>query len=218
MKLHNAPVTRRRALGLIGGAVSAAAAVGTSAAPQRRDVQAAGGEAGEFLLRGGHVLTIDDGLGELRRGDVHIRQGLIAAVAEQIDAPRATAIDATGMIVMPGFIDTHWHMWNSVWRGMANDASEYFRLQRLATHYTPEDHYTAVLYAGCEAISAGFTTCHNWAHGVRSYADVEAEMRALSVLGLRARMGYMGVIAGTPTSADDLRRGWRGSLPTGRAG
>jgi 5-methylthioadenosine/S-adenosylhomocysteine deaminase len=207
-------LTRRDALGMLGATVAA----GSLAVPAMTMAQnatrssgpAAAAQSDEYLLRGGHVLTLDATLGELSRGDVHIRRGAIMAVAERIDAPTATLIDATGMIVMPGFVETHWHMWNSIWRGMADDATDYFRLQSLSAHYTTQDHYTSVLYAAMEAINAGFTTCHNWAHGVRSFADVEAEMRALVDAGVRARMGYVGVTAAGPTSAEDLRRalGW----------
>lgn len=149
---------------------------------------------------------MDRTIGDLPQGDVHIVDGAIVAVAPRIQPPGATVIDARGMIVLPGFVDTHFHMWNTVWRGMVNDATEYFGAQSLAQHYTVADHYTAVLYAGAEALSAGFTTTHNWAHGVRNYLDVEAEMRALTALGIRARQGYVGVIGGKATSADDLRR------------
>lgn len=159
----------------------------------------------QFLIRGGHTLTFDSSLGDFPKGDVLIRGGEIAAVGAKIDAGKAVVIDAANCIVLPGFVETHWHMWNSIWRGMLADASAYFGANSLAEHYTAEDHYTAVLYAACEAMSAGITTCHNWAHGVRNAADVEAEMRALRDSGLRARMGYMGVLRSGPTPAADLR-------------
>jgi hypothetical protein len=64
---------------------------------------------GEFVIRGAHVLTIYAGMGDFARGDIHVRDGAIVAVAEEINAPAASSIDARGMICMPGFIDTHWH-------------------------------------------------------------------------------------------------------------
>src|SRR4029450_13059365 len=72
---------------------------------------------GEFVVRGATVLTMDPTVGDLARGDVHVRDGVIVAIAQQIET-RASAIDGRGMICMPGFIDTHWHLWTSVCRQM----------------------------------------------------------------------------------------------------
>ena len=59
----------------------------------------------EYLIRGGYVFTMDEDAGDLAVGDVHVRDGTIVAVAPSLSAPNAEAIDATGMIVMPGFVD-----------------------------------------------------------------------------------------------------------------
>src|SRR5690349_9776347 len=66
---------------------------------------------GEFIVRGGHVLTMDPSLGDLPAGDVHVRDGAIVAVGAGITAPAAQELDGRGMIVLPGFVDTHWHLW-----------------------------------------------------------------------------------------------------------
>ncbi len=61
----------------------------------------------DVILRGGRVV---DGTGSpWVRADVAIRGDTIAAVAAGIDAPAALVIDATGMVVSPGFIDIHTH-------------------------------------------------------------------------------------------------------------
>src|SRR5471030_2091177 len=67
---------------------------GGTALPQR----------GNFLVRGGQVLTMDDTLGDLAKGDVHVREGAIVGVGENLSAPGAEIIDANAMIVMPGFV------------------------------------------------------------------------------------------------------------------
>jgi cytosine/adenosine deaminase-related metal-dependent hydrolase len=204
----NVCLTRRQAL----GSFAAATALASIGLPVRSGAQSVGGAAGarlaasdHFLIRGGHTLTFEPSIGDLPSGDVLIRGGEIVTVAEQLDVGDADVIDASDCIVMPGFVETHWHMWNSIWRGLVADASAYFRMGSLAEHYTTEDHYTSVLYAACDAINAGITTCHNWAHGIRHGADVEAEMRALRDSGMRARMGYMGVLDGSAITSDDLR-------------
>ena len=71
---------------------------------------------GEFVIRGATVLTMDPALGDLASGDVHVRDGAIVAVAPRIDAANAQVIEGRGMICMPGFVDTHWHLWTSLFR------------------------------------------------------------------------------------------------------
>jgi cytosine/adenosine deaminase-related metal-dependent hydrolase len=163
---------------------------------------------GEYLIQGAYVLSVDGAVGDLREGDIHVRDGVIVAVAPHIDAPAAELIDGRLCIAMPGFVDVHWHMWNSIWRGLAHDAVQYFGLHRLATSYTAQDHYDAVRYAALEAVNAGITTCHNWAHALRDADDAEAEMQALVDAGIRARFGQGDSfpIVQRALSPDDLRR------------
>lgn len=145
---------------------------------------------GAYLIRGARILTVDPELGDLARGDVLVRDGTIVAVADQLPVEDAEVIDAEGMILMPGFVETHWHMWNSIWRGLSHDAAGYFALHRLATSYTPDDHYAALRYAATEAINAGVTTCHNWSNALRNADDALAQAQALADSGIRARFGY----------------------------
>lgn len=143
-----------------------------------------------FLIKGGCVLTMDPALGHLPRGDVRIRDGRIVEVSADLAEAGEAVVDAQGKIVMPGFVEVHWHMWNSLWRGLAHEATGYFALHRLAASYTPEDHYIAVRYAALEAINAGITTCHDWANALADQADAMAHCRALVDSGIRARFGY----------------------------
>src|SRR5437588_5286618 len=105
-----------------------AAALGTAALlPRRLLAQQAAHTAGapgaplpargELLIRGATVLTMDPAMPDLAAGDVHVRDGAIVAVAQRIDAPSAQVIDGGGMIVIPGFVDTHFHLWNALFRG-----------------------------------------------------------------------------------------------------
>lgn len=161
----------------------------------------------EILLQGGYVLSMDSEIGDLTSGDVLIRDGQIIEVGASIDAPQAQVIDATDMVIMPGFVETHWHMWESSWRGMANDAAEYFYYsQVLAPHYTPEDFHAAVKYAALEAINAGITTVHNWPEVQNDFENVQAEMQALVESGLRTKMGYLAIIEGEMTEEPQLSR------------
>lgn len=149
---------------------------------------------GEYVIRGAIVLTMDAKLGDFERGDVHLRDGAIIAVGSSLAAPGAAVIDGGGMICMPGFVDTHWHLWTSALRPLMRidvAALGYFPVSnRLGQHYTPEDSYRSVRLGLAEALSAGATTVHNWAHNVRSPQHADAELRAMRDMGLRGRFAY----------------------------
>ena len=154
---------------------------------------------GEFVVRGANVLTMDASLGELPSGDVHVRNGAIVAVGVNVPALGVEAIDGRGTICMPGFIDTHWHLWTSLFRPVVRQddpARGYFPVTaRLGPHMTPEDSYRSVRLGIAEAFSAGITTTQNWAHNVISSAHADAELRAMRDMGIRGRFAY-----GTPQS------------------
>ena len=73
------------------------------------------------LITGGTVVSLDPAVGELERGDVLVEDGVIVAVAGRIDAPDAEVIDAADRIVLPGFVDTHRHTWQTAFRGVGAD-------------------------------------------------------------------------------------------------
>ena len=75
------------------------------------------------LVRGGHVLTMDPAHGDIHCGDVLVEGERIVAVGTSIDAEDAEILDASGCIVIPGFIDSHRHTWETVIRGIAPDVS-----------------------------------------------------------------------------------------------
>ena len=74
----------------------------------------------ELLIRNAYVLTMD-AAGDLAGADVHVRDGAIAAVGRDLSAPGAQIIDGAGMLVLPGFVETHWHVWTSLLRSLAGD-------------------------------------------------------------------------------------------------
>src|ERR1700761_5970895 len=151
-----------------------------------------------LLIRGGYVLTMDSA-GDLPGGDVHLRDGVIRQVGWNLDAPGAEVIDAAGKIVAPGLVDTHWHMWNTLLRGMSDgrptadgpDGGGYFATcVGIGRHFLPGDTYAGTRLAAAEAVDAGITTVHDWAHNIRGLDWAEAGLRALGESGLRARFSY----------------------------
>src|SRR5262249_59170411 len=94
------------------------------AQPRRGDAAATRLPArGEFTITNALVMTMDGGLGDIEGGAVHVRNGEIVAVGKDVKGG-GQKIDGTGMIVMPGLIDTHWHMWNTLFRSFSRHKPE----------------------------------------------------------------------------------------------
>jgi 5-methylthioadenosine/S-adenosylhomocysteine deaminase len=188
---------RRRDLFKLGGGAAAAAGIARAAPALGQPAgtpPATAAANSEYVIRGGHVLTMEPGVDDLPGGDVHVRDGTIVAVGPNVDAPRAEVIDGADRIVMPGFVDTHWHLWNTFLRGMihADDPIEgYFPLtSRVGPYCTPQDAYESVRLSIAEAYRSGITTVHDWAHNIRTPQHADAELQALKDMGVRARFSY----------------------------
>jgi cytosine/adenosine deaminase-related metal-dependent hydrolase len=145
------------------------------------------------LIRGGTILTMDPDLGDLPRGDVLIEDGAIAAVQPIISAD-AEVIDADGFIVIPGFVDTHRHTWQTALRGCAPNATFDDRfidvLERYAPVYEPDDVYASNLAGALECLNAGITTLVDWSHINNTPEHADAAIRGLQEAGIRARYAY----------------------------
>ncbi len=186
--------------GLLKGATALAALAAAPGTLSAQPARPAKGPAaplpprGEFIIRGANVLTMDPKLGDFAIGDVHVREGAIVAVGPKLAAPKAQVIAGRGMICMPGFIDTHWHLWTSLFRPFVRAdvaAVGYFPVSnRLGQLMAPDDSYRSVMLGTAEALSAGVTTVHNWAHNVRSPEHADAELSAMRDTGIRGRFAY----------------------------
>ena len=216
-------ITRRDVVGLFGASaiVGAPLAAHSTVHTQTADHSVAPrSDRGNYLIRGGATLTVDPLLGTLPRADILIRNGVIEKVAARITIDSSVeVIDAKDMIVMPGLIDTHCHLWETVGRSFLTDDADYFKAKlTTATHYTPEDFYNSVILGLVEQVSCGVTTVHNWSHNALSPATVDAELRAHRDSLLRSRYSYGPNIAKGPTDTsldyadiDRVRRQWFGS-------
>src|SRR3989337_434056 len=115
------------------------------------------------LLRGGCVLTL--GRVNLAEADVLIDGDKIVEVGSGLRARDAELVDATDTIVMPGFVDTHRHVWKSLFRNIGESGSGGETPVSAAVyghHYQPEDVYAATLIGLLGAIEAGITTVVDW--------------------------------------------------------
>ncbi len=166
----------------------------------------------ELLIRGAYLLTMDPDLGEIARGDVHIRDGVIVAVGGSLPDVGCAVLEAAGHILLPGFVDSHWHLWNSVLRGLIDYTPErgYFPVKHaLGPLFRPGDTYRSTRMALAEALAGGITTVHDWDHNVRSPEDAAASLRGHVDSGLRVRFGYGnpdGLAADVLMDLDDVAR------------
>lgn len=155
-----------------------------------------------IVIRNAYVMTMEATTSDLKDADVHVKDGIIVAVGQKLNAPGATAIAGAGMIVLPGLIETHWHMWNTLLRSMSGEkpALGYFRTTAaLGQKYEPGDMYQGTRLAAAEAINSGITFVHDWCHNIRGPQYVEENLRALRESGLRARFSY-GAAQGMPNT------------------
>ena len=172
---------------------------------------------GEFLIRNAYVITMD-AAGDLIGADVHVKDGAIVAAGNGIQVgPAVEILDGTGRIVLPGLIDTHWHMWNTMLRSMAGDSQEkgYFAMSPgIGREYTPADMYQGTRLAAAEAIHGGITFVHDWSHNMRSAQHADENLRALREAGIRGRFSYGTAQGAPPTEMMNipdvarLRTGW----------
>ncbi len=149
------------------------------------------------LIRGGTILSMDPQVGDLPVGDVLIDGSKILEIGPNLSDAAGEVIDASGMIVMPGFVDTHRHIWEGVLRNIGTDVplegrTSYisFVLHKLAPAFRPEDAYVGNLVSALGAIDAGITTLLDWSHIQGSPAHTDAVVEALYHSGMRAVFAY----------------------------
>ena len=152
---------------------------------------------GRTLIRGGTVLSLDADVGDFATGDVLVEGDRILAVGPALSNGEVEMIDATDMIVMPGFVDSHRHIWEGLLRNIGTDVplegrTSYisFVLHKLAPAFRPEDAYVGNLVSALGAIDAGITTLLDWSHIQGSPAHTDAVIQALNDSGLRAVFAY----------------------------
>jgi len=168
------------------------------------------------LIRGGTVLSMDGTVGDLPVGDVLVDGDTITAVAAGIDGDvDAEVIDATGFIVIPGFIDTHRHTWETAIRGVAPNATldDYFVevLDTFAPVYRPDDVYSSNFAGALECVNAGITTLVDWSHINNTPEHPDAGIKGLQESGIRSQYAY----GSANTSLNDYWNQSKIAIPNG---
>jgi len=165
-----------------------------------------------LLIKGGTVVTLDGPRGEGRKADVLVVGRHIAAIEDSLPAEGTQLLDATDMLVLPGFVDTHRHTWQTVFRGIAADWSlaQYAQGMHgtLKPHYAPSDIYIGNLLGRVEALHSGITTMLDWSHGITSPEHADAAAQALLDAPGRSVFAYAGGLGfpGDAPIADELTR------------
>jgi 5-methylthioadenosine/S-adenosylhomocysteine deaminase len=227
----------RRGFLKAGAAAGAAAATGLFAsvakADDEREPEDSGRHGRRILIRGGAVMSMDPKVGDFAQADVLIEGKKIVAVGPSLHAGGASVIDARGRIVMPGFIDTHHHQFETALRSfladgiLINDGSNspsagqtYFEyiLLKFAPVYRPQDVYINELFGGLSQLDDGVTTVHDVSQIHHSPQHSDAAIQALFDTGRRAAFGFFesagAAILGSnpgnkyPTDAPRIKNQW----------
>lgn len=166
-----------------------------------------------YLIKDAEILTMDKALGHLPIASILIENGLIKKIGTNISAPPGTkVIDGKNAVVMPGLIDSHWHLWTSVMRSMPGYTVDqgyfpmsvkYSRLMSIA------DMKTISKYSLAEAINSGITALSDFNHNTRSYAHAKAGIDAFAEMGVRGQFLYgdhRDMTDSDPTKFEDIRK------------
>ena len=220
-----APASSRRGLlaagaGLAGSAMAQLFTTGAVAAGANATLERLKGAerdpAHRVLLKGGVVLSLDPQVGDFPSGDVLVEGKKILAVGRNLSTA-ALVVDAAGMIIVPGFVDTHHHQYETILRGILadgvlgspGDGKKTYQgvIQGVFTPvYQPEDAYISELVASLNQLNAGVTTTVDTSQVSHTPAHSDACIAGLKESGRRAVYTYsLGLGPGTQYPKDLLR-------------
>ena len=183
-----------------------------------------------ILLRGGVVLSLDPKVGDFENADVLIDGKTIAQIGPNLSAPDAEVVDCSGTIVMPGFITTHHHQYETLQRSIIADGllaqpwpmeSYQSVVQAIWTAgrlpdparpgsfiwdlgrvpYDPEDLYISQLVACLSQITEGVTTGTDTSQANHTPEHTDAMIKGMTDSGRRMVFDYSG---GTDRSAQGI--------------
>src|SRR3989449_9800267 len=155
-----------------------------------------------YIIRSGSVMSLDPNVGDFPQADVLVEGKKIVAVGPHLHADDAGVIDARGRIVMPGFIDTHHHQFETALRSFLADGLllpgtpggeiNYYQyiLLTFAPVYRPQDVYINELFGSLSQLDDGVTTVHDISQIHHSPAHSDAAIQGIMDSGRRAAFGY----------------------------
>ncbi len=142
------------------------------------------------LIKCGWLVTQDPAIGDFTDGELLIEGDRVLAAGKSLDAAHDEVIDASDMIVMPGLINGHIHVWQCGLRGIGSEwmGPDYHANihANIATKYGPRDNYLGNLVGALTQIDSGVTTAIDFCHNLKSLEMAEAAIDGLDESGIRA--------------------------------
>lgn len=148
---------------------------------------------GTMLVRNADILvTMDDERREIPDGGMFIRDNLVEAVGPTSSLPTEadTVLDMRGQIVLPGFVNTHHHLDQTLTRALpAAQNINLFpwlkSLYRIWARRTPEASRTSTLIGLAELALSGTTTVFDHSYVFKSGSRVDDQIAAAAEIGVR---------------------------------
>jgi 5-methylthioadenosine/S-adenosylhomocysteine deaminase len=126
---------------------------------------------------------------DIIEGDVAVRNGRITAVGTVADEPFDRVVDAAGGYLLPGFIQTHVHLCQTLFRGYADDMPLLEWLRRriwpMEAAHTPASLRASTRLAAAELLLSGTTSVLT----METVHDTDVVFETMSEIGLRATIG-----------------------------
>ena len=149
---------------------------------------------------------------DVATGAVSVRDGRIESVGAEPPAAHDNVIDAAGAFLLPGFIQTHIHLCQTLFRGYADDLRllEWLRTRiwPMEAAHTPASLRAATRLACHELLTSGTTTVLT----METVHDTDAVFEAAAECGIRATIGKCMMDAPSPEAPPRLREETRRSI------
>ncbi len=164
-----------------------------------------------ILIRNASILTMNDRM-DVVNGSVSVRDGRIVAVGAERQEPHDVTIDAHGDFLLPGFVQTHIHLCQTLFRGYADDLRLLdwlrTRIWPMEAAHTPSSLRAAARLACLELLRGGTTSILT----METVRGTEAVIEAVSATGIRATIGKCLMDETTPDAPAGLLEDGRAAL------
>jgi 5-methylthioadenosine/S-adenosylhomocysteine deaminase len=146
-----------------------------------------------FILADGWLITMNERREVLEKGSVYVDQDRILAISTrpQLEKsyPAAEVVDCGGHIVMPGMVNTHTHLFQTLLKGLGDDMvlKKWFTCMTgpSAIYLTPEDAHAAAMHGCVESIRSGVTTLVDFMYAHPRPGMIKSVVEAFEATGMR---------------------------------